>query len=145
MKNIWTVLALSASLFACEKQAAVPKAQTATASSNAEPPYEKPRVRFKHGIGCAKELGICIIAPFKQAITDNDVYGTASMRLEEGNKLHMIFDQQAATAEGIVPISKDILVNDWLGYRTVTVKAGDYKISYSKYQFGEIWANVELK
>lgn len=144
MKKMLTLLAASASLFACEKQVEAPKPQAKAASSNVEDTYQKPRIRFKHGIGCAKELGICIIAPFKQAAEDTDIYGTSYTRLE-GNKLHIILEQPAATSEGVVPISKDIVVFDWLGYKTVTVKAGDYKPSYARYEFGEIWADVELK
>lgn len=148
MKNALTILALSVSLLSCEKQAELPAPDAATVSSNVTPPdgtYTRTRMRFTHGSDCTTPGGICLVAPFRTSGEDqhSDITTTSYARIE-GNKLHLIFEHQAATPAGIVPITHDLVVEDWLCHSTVTLKAGNYSPSYASSPFGEIWADVQL-
>jgi len=76
-------------------------------------------------------------------------YGTATGTIENG-QLHLIFDRDAALADGTIPIDQDFFigseVSQELGYHTVTISRGTYRVDFSTYtQFGEAWFNAVLQ
>ncbi|RIY04559.1 hypothetical protein D0T11_21610 [Hymenobacter rubripertinctus] len=72
---------------------------------------------------------------------EQDDMGIVRTRME-GKKMHIIFDRQAALPDGTVPIDRDILLEGWKNKKNAVIKAGNYKASFKKNKYGEIWADA---
>ena len=112
----------------------------------------KPIIKFKHGKGsCSEPLGICIIIPFildNRELTDSEIadgFGTADFQVS-GDRLHMTFHREAALPDGTIPIEEDTYLNrnlsEALGYDSILLKTGNYKVDLSKSRFGETFVDI---
>jgi len=146
-KLLFPLLFVSLIAISCEKESVTQPSITASATTkNAASEVDKPRLRLRHGANCVYTLGICVIFSENTSnfVTPDDgyPYGTATAQVENG-KLHLVFDQITATPEGVVPISENIVVNNFLGHDHMVVKAGNYTADFSTHKFGEIYADIE--
>lgn len=118
------------------------------------------KIKFKHHSvpptkgGCNQPLWLCILIPIK--VTDKvtpeeykEGFGIARADIVEG-KFHLVYERRAALDDGTVPIQDNWDLGEEvakvLGYKKIIVKAGTYKVDFSKYpEFGETYFDADLQ
>lgn len=115
-------------------------------------PVAKPKVKFAHSAGrncgqCLCPFGICILITIGiEEITPDEartgLYGYVTAQVKDG-KLNFIFENRAALDDGTTPFDADMVLAPntckALGFNSITIKAGNYKVDYSRFpKFGEV-------
>ena len=103
---------------------------------------------------CTCPLGICIcrgIAYHTGSLSLAELregFGTATMYVDDDDKLRIVFDQDAAMADGTVDIDEDYLLpqnlSDSLGYDSVRIYQGTYLVATDEGSYGAVSFTTSL-
>jgi hypothetical protein len=117
---------------------------------------ERVKIRFKHSSpGCGSPFGVCLIIPIGWAASDatltraeiDDGFGFATVEMIDG-KLMMMPHRPAALPDGTLPFDEDKRLEPEaaaaLGYRSVTIKRGVYRMDWTQGEYGRVLLDVDL-
>lgn len=128
-------------------------------NSSGSAPKAEAGLKFKHGAGCSKPIGICFTKPIREpkpkpkplfSVEETEEgWGGAILTLE-GETMTIEPYRRAHNDEGWVPVTNDIWVNEeiaeLLGKSSITILAGEYPINLEvENEWGAFSVNVEVE
>ena len=115
--------------------------------------YSRPDVT---GEGCDGDRGTCIIIHGRMVDDDfnvkdlGDGMGLAEIEVVDGQlKFNILFDTSKDPFQRNFNVIKDIRLDkevcEYLGYQTVIIEAGEYGVDFSRFEYGSVLLNVQLR